>query len=135
MNKLSESLKELAEHVAKMEKKVAAAEKLNEEKMEAALDASKRDEQRDNKHASSRRQLALYDAAQLRRRRITNRFRRIVAQREVLERSEGLHLIDSLDQRFHIRKPPTVDVFLSRSVRNDDQRFLCGVATDRAGAT
>ena len=43
MKKLSESLKELAEHVAKMEKKVTAAEKQNEEKMEAAIDASKAD--------------------------------------------------------------------------------------------
>ena len=43
MKKVSESLKELADHVAKMEKKVAAAQKQNEEKMEAAIDASKAD--------------------------------------------------------------------------------------------
>jgi hypothetical protein len=45
MKKLSESLKELADHVAKMEKKVAAAEKQNQEKMQAAIDASKADAQ------------------------------------------------------------------------------------------
>lgn len=43
MKKLSESLKELADHVAKMEKKVAAAAKQNEEKVQAAVDASKAD--------------------------------------------------------------------------------------------
>jgi hypothetical protein len=43
MKKLSESLRELADHVAKIEKKVAAAEKQNEEKVEAAIDASKAD--------------------------------------------------------------------------------------------
>jgi hypothetical protein len=43
MKKLSESLRELAEHVAKMEKKVAAAETQNKEKVEATIDASKAD--------------------------------------------------------------------------------------------
>ena len=41
MKKLSESLKELANHVAEFEKKVAAAEKQNEEKVGAAVNASK----------------------------------------------------------------------------------------------
>ena len=43
MKKLSESLQELANHVADMEKKVAAAEKQTKEKVEASIDASKAD--------------------------------------------------------------------------------------------
>lgn len=45
MKKLSESLQELANHVAKMEKKVSAAEKQTKEKVEATIDASKADAQ------------------------------------------------------------------------------------------
>jgi hypothetical protein len=43
MKKLSESLQELANHVADMEKKVTAAEKQTKEKVEATLNASKAD--------------------------------------------------------------------------------------------
>jgi hypothetical protein len=43
MKKLSENLQELANHVADMEKKVAAAEKENKEKVEATIQASKAD--------------------------------------------------------------------------------------------
>jgi hypothetical protein len=43
MKKLSESLQELADHVEKMKKKVAAAGKQSQEKMEATIDASKAD--------------------------------------------------------------------------------------------
>ena len=43
MKKLSESLQELAGHVAQMEKKVAVAEKQNEENVKTAIDASKAD--------------------------------------------------------------------------------------------
>ena len=45
MKKLTESLQELADHVAKMEKKVATAGKQNKDKVEAAIDASKADAQ------------------------------------------------------------------------------------------
>ena len=45
MKKLSESLQALADHVAKMEKKVSAAEKESKEKVEARIDASKADAQ------------------------------------------------------------------------------------------
>ena len=41
MKKFSESLHELADRVAQLEKKVAAAEKQNEEKVEAEVNASK----------------------------------------------------------------------------------------------
>ena len=41
MKKLSESLQELANHVADMEKKVTTAEKQTKEKVEAQIDASK----------------------------------------------------------------------------------------------
>ncbi len=43
MKKLSESLQALANHVANMGKKVAAAEKQTKEKVEATIDASKAD--------------------------------------------------------------------------------------------
>lgn len=43
MKKFSGSLHELADHVAKMEKKVAEAEEQNQEKVEASIDASKAD--------------------------------------------------------------------------------------------
>lgn len=43
MKKLSESLQELADHVAQMEKKVAVAEKQNEANVKTAIDASKAD--------------------------------------------------------------------------------------------
>jgi hypothetical protein len=43
MKKLSESLQELADHAAKVEKKVAAAEQQSKEKMQATIDASKAD--------------------------------------------------------------------------------------------
>jgi hypothetical protein len=43
MKKFSESLHELADHVAKMEKKVAVANEQNQEKVEATIDASKAD--------------------------------------------------------------------------------------------
>ena len=43
MKKLSESLRELADRVAKLEKKAATAKKQNEEKVEASIDASKAD--------------------------------------------------------------------------------------------
>ena len=45
MKKLSESLQALADHVAKMEKKVSAAERESKEKVEARIDASKADAQ------------------------------------------------------------------------------------------
>ena len=41
MKKFSESLHELAEHVAKLEKKVASAEQQNEDKVEAEVNAPK----------------------------------------------------------------------------------------------
>ena len=41
MKKFSESLHQLADHVAEMEKKIAAAEKQGDEKVKAELDASK----------------------------------------------------------------------------------------------
>jgi hypothetical protein len=41
MKKFSESLRELADHVARLEKKVAAAERQNEGRVEAAIDASR----------------------------------------------------------------------------------------------